>query len=478
LNDYTNDDDGCGVGGGLSQTDCLNLTAGVYYLIVEGWQATDAGPYTVTVECCAPCIVNCVDTEAEADCADGFNGTNDGCNMVVPAFENLTCGQTICGSTGYYVRNDTSFRDLDWYVLSLADTERITVTATCEVSNTIYIIEDGCPTGAIFNSATADPCSVNSINACLPPATYYVVVGAASGLTTAPCGSNYQLTVACEPCVIPANVDSCPNNSIFGQNVDQPTAVWTFGTSEYATNFRRFENFTLDPGEVIGGFTIWGLSLAMATNTPCDEDPMSFEVSYWSDSVGAGPDITNGFLCRDTISVNRVATGDLYSGFPSYMWQYSYPEGQCCSLATGVMQWVQIKGLVGTPTNCRFLWGSSGGSTGGFSILYNANVRQTAAFNLAMCLQECPVPCFPITDLRVGLATGITGAQLHFTAPQAANYRIYSTILPSADDNPDNGADPNYTQEAVVFFNAGVQVWTAPVGFANYKKYVVVADCN
>lgn len=49
------DNDGCGVGG-LSVINCLNLNAGSYYLTVEGFNASDCGPFAVHVtECLGAC---------------------------------------------------------------------------------------------------------------------------------------------------------------------------------------------------------------------------------------------------------------------------------------------------------------------------------------------------------------------------------------------------------------------------------------
>lgn len=468
------DDDLCGAVGGLSYIRCIDLVPGTYYLLVSGFGAGDVGQYAIAVNCCQPCPIECVDNELETDCADGFVGTNEGCNSDPVSFETITCGGSKCGSWGYYTRNDSAFRDLDWYKISLATDSRITATCTGELPNTLFISTD-CPS-TIVASATVYECSTNVVSACVAAGDYYIITAPAQGLVDAPCGSNYTLSVACEGCTI---LDDCPGASIFSQPIDHPEDDWTFGVADVVGDLKRFESFTLTPpATAFNAVTFWGITTATGDFSVCSEDPLTFSIQVWSDLAGV-PDIAAGPVCNITTTLNRDPSGlvylDVYDG---YVWTYTWPEGTCCTLSSG---WISIQSTsTGTPTDCRFLWGSSGGSTAGSSLLYTAGVLQTPeTFDLSMCLAPCPAPCDPVDNLRVIVGPGNVNADLHFTAPQAGTYRLYSTTVPNADDNPDNGADPNYTVEtADTFFPAGINVWTVPGGFANYKKFVVVMICD
>ncbi|MCB1060749.1 MAG: hypothetical protein KDB65_10985 [Calditrichaeota bacterium] len=467
------DDDLCGDVGGLSYIRCVDLTPGTYFLLVSGFSAGDVGQYSIAVECCQPCPIECTDNEFEQDCGPEFVGSNDGCNADPVQFEVINCGDTKCGSWGYYTRNDSGFRDLDWYKISLTEDTRLTVTATAEVENDLWITTD-CPATTIQFSTTYD-CSTHTVSACVAAGDYYIITAPSQGLDSAPCGSKYMLSLTCEPCAI---VDACPDDAAFTQVVTHPDSNWTFGVSDVQGGLKRYESFTLPTGVTgIDQISFWGIVTQAVGFDLCTEDPMTFSIQFWADNAGA-PDINAGPVCDITTTIAANGSNLIYSDvYEALSYTYTWPTGTCCELTEG---WVSIQGTsTGSPDNCRFLWGSSGNSDLGESLLYTDGVPQTPeTFDLAMCLSPCPGPCNPINDLAVTLAPGNGAAWLKFTAPQDANYLIYSTINPNADDNPDNGGDPNYTLEATVPLTAGSQTWTAPAGFSTFKKYVVVADCG
>lgn len=467
------DDDQCGTVGGLSFIRCVDLTPGTYFLLVTGYAPGDVGQYSIAVSCCQPCPITCNDNEAETDCGPGFVGTNEGCNAVPPSFETISCGDTKCGSWGYYTRNDSTFRDLDWYKITLTGDFRITATAQGELPNSLWITTD-CPATTISFSSAFE-CSTHTVSACLSAGDYYIISAPLQGLTEAPCGSKYTLSVACEPCVV---LNDCPGESAFSQPVTVPTGDWTFGVSDVLGTLKRYDSFTLPAG--VNGFdaiNFWGITTQAANFNLCDENPMTFSIQVWSDLAGA-PDIAAGPVCDITTSLNGDPSGLIYLDvYEAFAYTYNWPAGTCCELTSG---WISIQGTsVGSPDDCRFLWGSSGDSDEGSSLLYTAGVPQTPeTFDLAFCLSPCPQPCDPIGNLMIYLAPGNGGAKLFFTAPQDANYLIYSTTIPNSDGDPDGGSDPDYLLEDTVFRTAGDAEWVAPVGFANYKKFVVVADCN
>ncbi len=484
LNDFAATDDGCGVGGGLSQTVCIQLAAGTYYVLVEGWQASDAGAYTLEVQCCAGCEVTCVLTEAEGECDSAFVGTNDGCNLAVPSFETVTCGQTVCGRSGTYQINDTTNgRDLDWYVLNIADTSRITLTGTAEYAHNVWILSSNCAAPVTQGFATNLACSTATASACVRgPGNYYIVVGP-STFTGVPCGARYQFTVTCEPCVIPPSVTECPVDDIYSQVVDLPGnpngLTVALADSSNLGIFQRWDKFVIPGGTDICDLHWWGVHLGFSGGfINCEtEDPMTFRIRFYPDSTNNRPRLSHTF--ERIVTLNRTPMNVQYSlngpPQPAQGYYYSVDFDTCVTLDSG---WVSIQGTSAASPNCLFYWITSGGSTGGQSWLKNgAGALTTQAFNLSMCLTT-RIPCDPVTNLTVYHAPGGGAAWLNFTAPQDAIYKIYSTTNPNADEDPDNGGDPDYTLEASVFFSAGIRQWTASAGFANYKKYVVVADCN
>jgi hypothetical protein len=162
------------------------------------------GPNTVCAQC--PCIVTCPpggDPEQEP-CGEDTNG---GCNMWVPTFEPIVCGQTKCG-TGWF---DGWTRDTDWYQIDLAESTMLTISVEAEFEVVFGLIEQyvygvpGCEniTGWINPYAFQPECSpADVITMCLPAGTYYVFV-APSFNRPVSCPADYRLAVACEPCVIP-----------------------------------------------------------------------------------------------------------------------------------------------------------------------------------------------------------------------------------------------------------------------------------
>jgi hypothetical protein len=91
-------------------------------------------------------------------------------------------------------------------------------------------------------------------------------------------------------------------------------------------------------------------------------------------------------------------------------------------------------------------------------------------------------PCEPVTDLAIVVETVAefpNNVKLFWTAPQDEDYKVWSTINPNNDGNPDDGADPDWTLEATLLgLTAGPQTWTAPAAFVNYKNYNVTAVCE
>ena len=150
--------------------------------------------------CAVPCPPEGV-PENEA-CGEDTNG---GCNMSMPAFEPLTCGETVCG-TGWADMG----RDTDWYEITVEEPVTMTFTVTAEFITgvSVGLMETytpgvvGCDqiTGLIDPWETGVDCEEVTVVYDALPGTYWWFVGP-NGWMDMPCGvsSNYVATMTCEP---------------------------------------------------------------------------------------------------------------------------------------------------------------------------------------------------------------------------------------------------------------------------------------
>jgi hypothetical protein len=135
--------------------------------------------------------------------------TNGGCNMVLPTFEPIACGDSVCGT----VWADGGIRDTDWYEINLPDVDgdglaklRAEICAALPVH--CFVLEADCANLVAQAGTEANPDLEGCLTVCLPaPATYWVFVstGTLAGdiFTGYPCNTTneYALSVDCfEPC--------------------------------------------------------------------------------------------------------------------------------------------------------------------------------------------------------------------------------------------------------------------------------------
>lgn len=106
-----------------SGLDRLQLYAGnTYYFVIDGYWGSQ-GPYEFdinehSVPECPPEAIS----ENEPGCGGGYvDNFNGGCNSNPAVFSEINIGDIICGTSGTFVRNDTLFRDTDWYRLELTE---------------------------------------------------------------------------------------------------------------------------------------------------------------------------------------------------------------------------------------------------------------------------------------------------------------------------------------------------------------------
>jgi len=159
-----------------------------------------------TVENEEPCVVVCppgATDEGEGIIPDDTNDiTNGGCNSDPNVFGSVVCGETVCGSSGFYVTNGSTYRDTDWYVLDLSGyTYPQNVTVEFEAGYTMLggIVAGPCATAAFLTNAIPGPCEVATVTATglAQAGEYWIWMGADFTGDDAD-WSPYYFTVTCE----------------------------------------------------------------------------------------------------------------------------------------------------------------------------------------------------------------------------------------------------------------------------------------
>ncbi|MEI7801978.1 MAG: T9SS type A sorting domain-containing protein [Bacteroidota bacterium] len=220
-------DDFCGL---QSQVSFLSQVGVNYYILVNGYNNA-TGDFQLEVTCALPCITCSPTYTPEAEtCGSDVNG---GCNMAVPFFEPIACGDTICG-TGWA----SGFtRDTDWFTFDVAAGGVYTITAKTSFPAQMGYIgpfpgpvtSADCP---IFNFTdyvtSPNECDSLSLTGYLATGTwiYFISPSVFDGY---PCGSgkNDYITYVCapNPPVIVVN-DVCDSAILLTQNT---TCVPTSG---------------------------------------------------------------------------------------------------------------------------------------------------------------------------------------------------------------------------------------------------------
>ncbi|MEI7980656.1 MAG: choice-of-anchor J domain-containing protein [Bacteroidota bacterium] len=126
--------------------------------------------------------------------------TNNGCNLVVPTFEPISCGVTICGTSWF----NGAYRDTDWFTFTLAETKDVTLTATAEFAFLFGFIDSPCPAVAFKASNTGNAGATASVTLQLAAGTYYAFM-APQFVGHIVCDSinRYLLTMTCNTCLTP-----------------------------------------------------------------------------------------------------------------------------------------------------------------------------------------------------------------------------------------------------------------------------------
>jgi hypothetical protein len=164
------------------------------------------------------CVVTCP-PEASMEGEPCGDDANYGCCCAEPpAFEPITCGETVCGT----VWADGSLRDTDWYEVVTAEPMILTWTVEAAFPVVTGLVETASPgsgdcsdmTGHLEPFALGEPCEVvNVATYSLPAGTYWFHV-ANQDFFDYPCGvdSDYVATLTgTPPCPADLNGDATVN---------------------------------------------------------------------------------------------------------------------------------------------------------------------------------------------------------------------------------------------------------------------------
>jgi hypothetical protein len=200
-----NDDAGCGYSGWQSKVAGVAVTPGVtYYIVVDGY-GSSCGTYDLQVSCCPPpCVVDCpagAVQEGEPLCSDNYvDNYNGGCNSSPNVFQtlNATAGDAVdlCGKSGTYLFNGSSYRDTDWYDVTVGIGGVLAMQCTAEfpLLNFLFYGLNCAAPGYVYG--TADPCVTLNLS-------YGFAVGAHAWLWVGPsvfegvpCDAGYLMHVS------------------------------------------------------------------------------------------------------------------------------------------------------------------------------------------------------------------------------------------------------------------------------------------
>ena len=177
-----------------------------YYIVVDGYGG-DCGDYVLAVEeveLPPPCDVICVGIpEGEPTCYDEYvDNFNGGCNSEPHIFQPLPIGEvtTICGESGVYSYDGSTYRDTDWYLISpyhypCGDVP-ISITVEAEFGVLFGFVEgvQYCTAPAFISYATAPECTPTTLTEYLPCVPIAIFVSTDCWDPAYTCGLEYSLT--------------------------------------------------------------------------------------------------------------------------------------------------------------------------------------------------------------------------------------------------------------------------------------------
>lgn len=224
---------------GIEAVTVNSLVVGqTYYVRVFDWYSSV--PTSTTFTICVTQFTQCDQTQPAGSiletetCGQDLNG---GCGMTVPAYQTLTCGQTVFGKAW----NNTTNRDTDWYTFTINTPGTATWTATAEFPFTLYFINNSdCANPVVLASAVGAACQTATATYNFTTAGTYVAFIAPTNFTGSACGTynDYTATLslpASTPVITAVGSTAiCPTGSVVLNATQTGTFQWFNGTTPVA----------------------------------------------------------------------------------------------------------------------------------------------------------------------------------------------------------------------------------------------------
>jgi PKD repeat protein len=300
-------DDFCGL---QSQITFAVIAGNTYYILVNGY-TTNSGTFTLAITCPGPPCVVTIPPGAVAETEVCSADANGGCNAPTPVYQNITCGETISGTSWC----DGTTRDTDWFLFSVASTTSATITASAEFPFQIFFIRvGGCPT--LNDSIVGYPtipsgpaCAVVTSTQTLTPGLYAAFLSPLDWTTIITCGSgteHYYLTLTMPgstPTITPPGpVAICGNGNIDLTSSAATSYLWSPGG---------------ETTQLINVTTSGNYTVTTTTANGCSGTSSAVTVS-----INASPTVSitgNATTCTsDTLTANATAGSGNITG---YQWQ-------------------------------------------------------------------------------------------------------------------------------------------------------------
>lgn len=225
-----------GIEGETESSVLNNLTIGqTYYIRVHDW--LDDIPNTMTFGICVEQFTQCNLQQPSGSineteiCGIDANG---GCNSTPAVYQQITCGNTVYGSSWAVGGN----RDLDWYRFNLNSPGNVTLSAQAEFPYYIYLVDiSNCANPVILASTNFNACQNGSVSYNFTNTGIYAAIIAPALFDGYPCGSNTDYLLSLNLPSVPAQISSsttgiCPNNTAILTGTPTSNFTWLLnGTS-------------------------------------------------------------------------------------------------------------------------------------------------------------------------------------------------------------------------------------------------------
>jgi hypothetical protein len=148
----------------------------------------------------------------------------------------------------------------------------------------------------------------------------------------------------------------CPANTVWGQPGPRYLQGYVLMTSDlHQNNYRVYDDLPSSVGTVCG-ISFWGCNSIYSGGHwgECLEDPMEFEVAFWTDGSNNHPgEMINSFV----VSPERTDTWAYITNQDNIfgtVYHYEAMFDDCIDINGG---WVSVQGYSQqTPTDCKFIW--------------------------------------------------------------------------------------------------------------------------